>query len=310
MSAYLKRAEGTLTEFANTPYRRFLDSFKLDCQIRNLTPKTLDVYFERLCYLCRYLQAQNVSIEQVQRDTIKGYILSLQGEVSPETINGRIRVYRRFFNHLIEECLIESTDPMKGIRLLKTEHKIKPVISPETVQKIVRCIKRNRFEGFRNMVMVLLLWDGMLRKKELLSLKVSDLNLESNCLTAHGKGRKQRIVPISSKTVRVLQKYLIRWRSHIPGELVVCMRDGLPLTHRRCHKIIQALGEKVGVQLYPHLIRHSAATFYIRQGGNPAILRAIMGHTSLAVTQNYLHVTGQDALESYESFSPAKGLRV
>jgi len=81
-----------------------------------------------------------------------------------------------------------------------------------------------------------------------------------------------------------------------------------PMTH--CHKIIQEIGRKANVIIYPHLIRHSAATFFIRQGGSPVILQKIMGHTSLSVTQNYLHMSNQDMLDTYNKFSPSNAISI
>jgi integrase/recombinase XerD len=83
-----------------------------------------------------------------------------------------------------------------------------------------------------------------------------------------------------------------------------------PITSRQCHKTIQDIGKKIGVVLYPHLIRHSAATFFIRQGGSPVILQKILGHTSLVVTQNYLHMSNQDMVDTYSRFSPSNTINV
>jgi len=93
-------------------------------------------------------------------------------------------------------------------------------------------------------------------------------------------------------------------------ETVFCQRNGKPITSRHCHKIIQEIGKKAGVALYPHLIRHSAATYFIRQGGSPVILQKILGHTSLTVTQNYLHMSNQDMVDTYSRFSPSNAIQV
>lgn len=289
---------------------QYLESFEFDCRVRNLTPKTISVYHERLGYLSRYLCEQSIAIDDTTKKPIKDYILGLQGRVSDETINGRIRAFRRFFNFLVEEELWNGSNPMTGIKPIKAVKRIKPVVDADVIQKIISSINRKTFEGHRNLLIVLLLWDGMLRKNELLNLKTFEIVVESRLIKVFGKGRKERMVPLGNKTLRVLQQFISRWRSKFDGEHLICMRNGQPLKDRHCHKIIQQLGRRQGVELYPHLIRHSAATWYIRQGGNPVILQGIMGHTSLSVTQQYLHLSSQDALDSYNSYSPSNSLRI
>jgi len=303
----VKRVEG---KFADSEIKKYLDSFKLDCRVRNLTPKTIDVYFERLGYFFDYLQKNGITLENVTKAHIHDYILSQNGEVSDETINGRIRACKRFFNHLEAEGLWDGDNPANKVKLLKSAKRIKPIVSPEDFQKVMSVIDRKKFEGMRNLVMLMLMWDGMLRKGEVLGLKTEEIDLESRLIKVFGKGRKERMVPLGIKTLKILHQYMIKWRSKLPGQSLICMRDGNPITQRHCHKIIQRIGQKAGIRLYPHLLRHSAATWYIQQGGNPAVLQRILGHTSLLVTQNYLHLSNADTVASYESFSPSNCLRV
>ena len=309
-TSVMSKADKVEQTWRGTVFEPYLSAFRFDSQVRNLTPKTLDCYLERLGDLFVSLQEQGKSLPEVDKATVQGYALSLKGRVSDETINGRIRVYRRFFGFLVDKGLWESDNPMTGVKLLKTAKKVKPVVDPETVQKIVAGISRDSFEGMRNLLMVLLLWDGMMRKNEMLGLKVSDINLNDHLAKVFGKGRKERMVPLGVKTLKVHHQHLIRWRSKYPGDHLICMRNGEPLTGRHCHKVIQDLGKRHGIVLYPHLLRHSAATWYIRQGGNPAVLQGILGRTSLLVTQNYLHLSSQDAVNSHAQFSPSNCLRV
>ncbi len=181
------------TTFAGTEFEPYLQAFKLDNQLRNLTDKSLECYFERLACLFSHLQRAGVSFGSVNRQTIQTYIMSLKGQVSDETINGRIRAYKRFWNFLCEEKLWDSDNPMTGIKLLKTAKRVKPVVEPETVQRLMKSMDRSTFEGNRNLIMILLLWDGMLRKNELLGLKIADIQLDNRLIKVFGKGRKERM---------------------------------------------------------------------------------------------------------------------
>lgn len=291
-------------------WKTYVDAFVFGCRIRNLAPRTLSVYAERLGYLVRHLEHKGVDIEHVTKQDLQDYLMSLIGSVSDETVNGRIRVYRRFFNYLEEEGLWEKANPTKKLKLIKCSKRIKPVVTPEQIQKILSTLNKSTYEGYRNLTMIMLFWDSMIRKEELITLKLQDVDLRAGLIKVYGKGRKERQVPMGARTIKVLHFYLNRWREDRSGELVFCQRNGKPITSRHCHKIVQDIGHHAGIELYPHLIRHSAATFFIRQGGSPVILQKILGHTSLVVTQNYLHMSNQDMVETYGRFSPSNAIAI
>lgn len=311
MEDCLKRLYELVDEFkVDSHWKTYVDAFVFGCKIRNLSPRTLNVYAERLGYLARHLEARGIDIEGVKRQDIQDYLLTLIGNVSDETVNGRIRVYRRFFNYLEEEGLWEKSNPTHKLKLIKASKRIKPVISPEQIERAIRTLNKSTFEGYRNLTMIMLFWDSMIRKEELITLKVESLDLRGGLLTVYGKGRKERQVPMGAKTIKTIHFYLNRWRNGTAGNLVFCQRNGKPITSRHCHKIIQDIGKKANLDLYPHLIRHSAATYFIRQGGSPVILQKILGHTSLNVTQNYLHMSNQDMIDTYDKFSPSNAIIV
>ncbi len=180
-----------LAEHSDDGVRPYLDAFNIDCSVRNLTQKTIDVYFEWLGYLLHSTREQSIAFTDTSKRVIQDYIVSLKGQVSDETINGRIRAYRRFFNFLVAEGLWQKENPMASIRLLKTASRVKPVVDPETtVQRIVRSLKRSTFEGSHNLAMVLLFWDGMLRNKEIRNLRLTDIDIQSRLMKVPGQRGK------------------------------------------------------------------------------------------------------------------------
>ncbi len=309
MEDHLKRLYELVDELkVGSHWKTYVDAFVFGCKIRNLAPRTLNVYAERLGYLVRHLEEKGIDIEDITKQDIQDYLLSLIGNVSDETVNGRIRVYRRFFNYLEEEGLWDKPNPTHKLKLIRTSKKIKPVVSPEQIGKVLQTLNKSTFEGYRNLTMIMTLWDTMIRKEELITLKLDHVDLRSGLIKVYGKGRKERQVPMGAKTIKTLHFYLNRWRNGTKGNLVFCQRSGKPITSRHCHKIVQTVGQKANVNIYPHLIRHSAATYFIRQGGSPVILQKILGHTSLTVTQNYLHMDNKDMVDMYGQFSPSNAL--
>ncbi|MBK7092372.1 MAG: tyrosine-type recombinase/integrase [bacterium] len=113
---------------------------------------------------------------------------------------------------------------------------------------------------------------------------------------------KERHVPFSDKTAKTIHTFLIRHRKTIQGRF--CFP---PETARRLiiegPKNLQNAGKRAGIYLHPHLVRHSSASQFIRMGGSPAVLQKVLGHSSLAITQRYVHLSNDDMHEAYERSS-------
>lgn len=292
-------------------WRTYLDTFLFGCRVRRLTEATINVYSERLGHLARYLDTKHVDIDNLTKRDLQGYVLSLLGKVSDETVNGRIRAYRRFFSYLEEEGAWEGKpNPTRGLKMVKCERKVKEVVTPTEYELALSCCNRRTFEGYRNFALMLLAWDGMLRRAEIAGLATEHVDLKAGLVRVFGKGRKWREVPVGAKAIKILHYYLTHFRAELGGDKLFCAKDGKSLSYRHIHQIFERTGNRCGIKLAPHLIRHSAATHYLRLGGSPAILSRIMGHSSLAVTSVYVHLMPTDLVNSYEQFSPANSLHV
>lgn len=298
---------------AGTDFSPYWTSFCLDAETRNLTTKSIAGYADHLCHFFRTLVGLRVvKLGAVTKTNIQQYILGQKGTVSDHTVNTRLRHIKSFLNYCVREELLD-TSPMVGVKLLRAEKGPKPVVGPEIITRICRGLtgrKLRAFEAARNKAMVLIMWDSMLRLTETSLLKVADLNFEQKLLLVHGKGRKRRMVPVSGQVLRVVQRWLIKHRTGVWGDWLFCDRYGQLLKARNVRLIIERLGDKHRVHLTPHLIRHSAATWYIRNGGSLERLRLILGHSSLITTQNYLHLSASDLVEGHADLSPAKGLKL
>lgn len=271
--------------------------------MNNLTEKTHQVYAERLFYFARYLSEKGIDVDNVIKRTIQEYVVYLQERVSDATVNGRIRVFRCFWNQLCEEELWDKPNPCHKMKLIREESRIKPIVSPEQYVEVLKKIDKSTFEGFRNYLMMMVLWDAMIRRGELLSLLTENVDLQSGVLKVYGKGRKERWVPVGPKTLGVLRKYLVNHRNKIGGEVLFCSKLGDGLEPGYVQKLVSRFGKRSGVKLYPHLIRHSAATNFIRNGGSSAVLQKVLGHTSIVTTEKYTHLQDSDACQLYQSQS-------
>jgi len=289
-----------------------LEQFYLDGKVRNLSPKTLTAYGERLGDFHRFLQAARTPFDQVSRDTVRRYILDMQGRVSDHTINGRIRALHRFFGFLEQEGLWDGrANPLNGIKCIKTDKVIKPVLSQEQIADMLHRITRHTFYGYRNFCMVLLFWDTLIRLSELTNLRLDDLDLKVGTIRVMGKGRKERVLPLGAQAMRHLHGYLNRFRQALPGQHVFCTRHGLRLRGRYVQQILQRIGKRVGFHVSPHLLRHSGASHLALTGIPAFMLQRLLGHTTLSTTNIYIHLIDDQRLRDvFRQFSPGDGLRL
>ena len=291
--------------------KKYLESFYYECKVKNLTLKTVNGYAERLGNFYRYIQGEGIPFEKVDKEAVKRYILSLQGKVSDITINGRLRVLRLFWNYLCSEGLWNgSGSPMDGIKLIRCEKKYPQILTLDDMEKVLAVPNKRTFTGYRNYLMLLIFWDSMIRLGELITLKVSDVDLKAGMIRVYGKGRKERMIPLGSKCIKAIHHYLIKFGEGIPGDILICKSDGGMFTNRAIQQILERIGNKAGVKLNPHKIRHSSGTLWVKRGGSSSILQKLLGHTTQRTTELYIHLAGADTKEWMDRYSPGNLIKV
>lgn len=183
---------------------------------------------------------------------------------------------------------------MEKIKLLRAQNKLKPVLSPEDINKILKIPDKKSFTGYRNFCIIYTFYDTIIRVSELANIKLSDLNMKEQTIKVYGKGRKERHVICGRKLIKYLQLYFCRFREAIPGEYLFCKSDGSFLPPDQIKHILARYSKKCGIHFNPHLIRHSAGTQWIKNNGNPLCLQNLMGHSSFRTTQKYIHLALED----------------
>ena len=155
----------------------------------------------------------------------------------------------------------------------------------------------------------LLLLDTGIRASELLGLKLDDVYLNEDKIKVWGKGSKERIVPLGTTAKKALLRHILSSRTDSEEDQVFLSANGTPLTYNGLAHMIKRLGEKAGVpRLHAHLFRHTFAVKYLMNGGDLMTLRLILGHTSLEVTQMYMHLAESHVKVQHHKFSPVDRL--
>jgi site-specific recombinase XerD len=224
--------------------------------------------------------------------------------LSPYTINREFRALRVFFRWCKAEGYL-SEAPTQGMRAPSLPKGLPKALTPDQIERLIKAARVGPY-GQRNELITRFLLDTGLRLSELTSLNVSDVDLDQGtAMIREGKGSKTRIVPLGAKLRLRLYRYLRDDYQPVPGEQALILnRFGERLQPRGVQAQVIRIGKVAGVHVTPHTLRHTFATEYLRAGGDLETLRRILGHSTLAITQIYLHLLDDDLITAHKSFSP------
>ena len=157
-----------------------------------------------------------------------------------------------------------------------------------------------------------MLYGSGLRVSELVALDMGVVDMESRTACVHGKGGKERIVPVGGPACQVLRQYLdvraevVRKGKEPHAKALFLNRDGGRLSARSVQRMIQRRGIETGARelLHPHALRHSFATHLLDSGADLRVIQELLGHSSLATTQRYTHVSIDGLTKVYDSAHP------
>lgn len=263
--------------------KAFLD----DAKIRGLSPATLRSYECHLKPFIEFLEGRNIDPLKVTAHDLKGFIgIHQEKDISPVTINDYIRTFRQLFRWMVSEDWIDK-DPSAQIKKLKVPKRDKPVLQPEDITRMLSACPPDTFQGIRNRAMIRLLWDCGLRRIEVLNAQLNDLNLANCRLGVIGKGNKYAEVPLSDKTVEALQLW-IRARGANSSPCLFVTDGARKLNDSYFTHMIEKIGNRAGIKVNAHKIRHSVITWLAEQGMEPFDLQAFARHEDITTTMGYI----------------------
>lgn len=284
--------------------REAYDLFMYEQRFRNNSSATIDYYTISLGFFLDFVGVDE-SLDVLDIRVYKDYVVFLQssGRLKSTSINTYVRAVKAFYNWLIDEEQIG--DCSRKLKLIKQKREEIIPLSDEEIQQLLDCFDTSDLLELRNKCLALLMVDSGLRRAETVRLRCCDVDFQHNSLLVTGKGDKERLVPIGSMTGAVLREYADRVaeRREKRTDLFFLDRFGNALDVNAVDLVFSKLKESSGIQrLRCHLLRHTFATNYLLDGGDLETLRLILGHSSIAITQLYLHIaTSQKMLRSHHN---------
>ncbi len=199
----------------------------------------------------------------------------------------------QFLKFLIEENFISNIE-INNISI-RSEQKLPNILSPYEIEQLIDFYDHNLFISSRNKTVIDFMYSTGCRVSELINVEESDIDIDDAFVRLEGKGSKQRIVPLGSKIIVNLEKYLeLRNQlKNIKNNNLFISKSYKKLDRTAVFRIIKSTGVKVGINtsIYPHILRHSAATHMLEGGCDLRTVQEFLGHSSVSTTQIYTKVT-------------------
>jgi integrase/recombinase XerD len=240
------------------------------------------------------------------------FIMSLSREgLSPRSVSRALSAARGFFRFLLLDGHIKA-DPTADICAPQGGQKLPRFLTQEEVERLLAAPDTSTPEGVRDRALVELLYATGLRVSELTALSMSSVDVDGGILFCTGKGSKQRRVPVGRSAVEWLQRYRPARRVLLAGresQRLFVGYLGTPVTRQNVWAMLKRHAAKAQIRgVTPHVLRHSFATHLLEHGADTRSVQAMLGHSDLATTQIYTHVTGERLRTVYERHHPrAKG---
>lgn len=238
-------------------------------------------------------------IKNITRLHISSYIMDLRERgISPSSISRKISALKSFFKWACANEYI-ITNPISSIEPAKLPKHLPKVL---TLSDINTLLQQNLTTLER--VVIELLYSCGLRVSELCNLKLSNINLKARNIICVGKGAKERLIPFGDYAHNTIKSYLelrtaVVNNNNLTTNFFLLSDNGRHVTRQDVYRIIHRLGEIVHKEISPHTLRHTFATHLLENGADLRVVQELLGHSDVATTQLYTHISKKRLKEIY-----------
>jgi integrase/recombinase XerD len=260
-----------------------LQKFERELNFRNRSKRTEASYLDYIKRFIRHFQGRN--FQEISNLEIQEYLndIILRMGYSYSTLNIHISAIRSFYN-LVYRVRLENID----IPRPKAAKELPKVLSMEELQRMIE-----RSMNKKHKLIITLLYSTGMRRAEILSVKVTDIDMASGTIRIHGKGNKQRTAYISKNLHKLLIDYL---KAYTPNDYLLEGQTGQQYSGTSIEKVIKKSATRAGItkRVTPHMLRHSFATHLITKGAALPYVQKLLGHSNVKTTMIYTHIADND----------------
>lgn len=285
----------------------YLDQLRVE---RGLSENTLAAYGRDLAKLESYARERKRALLELGQGELGEFVQALSAAgLGARSVARAMHALRGFYRFALREGRLDA-DPMENLRAPRAPRPLPRYLTARQIDALLAAPDPSTRLGVRDRAILEVLYATGLRVSELLRLRSEDLDLEVGVLTAFGKGRKERLVPLGSEARAWVLRYLAEGRPALLGrrraaELFLSQR-GARLSRMGLWSVVRrhALTASVAQTLTPHVLRHSFATHLLEHGADLRSLQAMLGHADISTTQIYTHVSRERLRRIYDQFHP------
>jgi len=269
---------------------------------------TLSAYRSDLKIFSQWLN--ETSLIEVNKKLIQDYFLYRQStKISSSTQSRVLTCLHSFYQFLLDNNLI-NTDPTEQLSYPKLEKKLPVFLNIQEVEKLLEAPNSSSLFGQRDRAMLELLYSCGLRVSELINLSYHNINIKEEFIRIHGKGNKERILPMGEIAIDYLTAYELNSRPILlkndQSDSYFLSNRGKAMSRQNFFYIIKAYATQAGIDkpLSPHSLRHAFATHLVQKGADLRSVQLMLGHSDISSTQLYTHIQNAQLKAQHEKHHP------
>lgn len=290
-----------------TMERNFIKEFLTYLQVeKGLSKNTLESYSRDLARLSEWAAGSEKALLDLTRTDLRKWIAGLSRDgLAPTSIARAVSAARGFFKFLMLDGHIKH-HPAEELDTPQRLNYLPKFLTEDEINRLLNAPDISTDTGIRDRALLELMYASGLRVSEVISLKQADIDLDTGLVLCHGKGSKERRVPLGKSAIHWLQQY-VRVKASYGRQTFphVFLHRGKPFSRQFTWSTIKAYAEGVGIKnVSPHTLRHSFATHLIQHGADSRSVQALLGHSDISTTQIYTHITDVHLRSAYDRHHP------
>ena len=282
--------------------------------VRNLSENSIRGYVSDLQSFLAHIEKLNIAeFSQLELTHVRSWLANLQSTGAARSTMARRIVSIRAFTYWAASQGWIPTDIGANLVIPKAQRHLPEILNVADAAQVIAALETQLAElptdlHRRDLAMVEILYASGIRVSELCGLNIGDIDTSRNTLQVIGKGNKQRVVPLGIPAMKALQEWLSLSRPQLvtndSSNAVFLGSRGKRIDQRTVREVVYEAMKAVGSTMGPHGLRHTAATHLLEGGADLRTVQEILGHSSLATTQIYTHVSPERLSQAYKQAHP------
>lgn len=280
---------------------------------RGRSVNTLAAYRRDLAAYCAWLEANSLDVRTVRAADVEHFVRDRRATgAAPSSVARAVAAVRNLHRFMVTEGG-RFDDPTADFEGVKVPAGIPKPLSEEEVETLIAAVVGDDPVAVRDRALLEFLYGTGARISEVCALSSGDVDLEGGMVRLYGKGSKERLVPIGTCAREALHRWVTegrpqlvpaRWARRGDAEAVFLNTRGGRLGRQAAYAIVSRHGETAGLELSPHVLRHSCATHMLDHGADLRIVQEMLGHASISTTQVYTRVSQERLFDQYRTAHP------